>query len=369
MPPLDFVWRVRYCVSHGLATQMTTIASPLLQRRKEPDEEQLLKLFWNRAELKKQLGKLRLEKEKLIDQLRQQESVNLRSEQKLEQLENLLADPLQAANVTIYYQLRGVWQQCRKRLVRVARELAERQQSREEQHAKGRFEQRRDSELAILDEKLAGLQDQATTMHAELQGAEERRRRLIGFWNYFRRRATADRVEAIRASLDGLQAQIDRLKVERREKELEAGPGFEGLSGEGKRNINLAVIAMAQQLLVHFWAHNIAALAREAAVRSLVDVSYGNTAECRTLGQNIEQVMRKTDAMEKLTLQMRRRAEFLKLKAQYRRDTDTVPVASSFAAVPVSLTEAGDLRPVDERVISVNVLADEYWDIYTVLLN
>ena len=78
---------------------MATIASPLLQRRKEPDEEQLLKLFWNRAELKKELGKLRLEKEKLVDQLRQQESVNLRSEQRLEQLENLLADPLQAANV------------------------------------------------------------------------------------------------------------------------------------------------------------------------------------------------------------------------------------------------------------------------------
>ena len=49
---------------------MAAIASPLLQRRKEPDEEQLLKLFWNRAELKKELGKLRLEKEKLLDQLR-----------------------------------------------------------------------------------------------------------------------------------------------------------------------------------------------------------------------------------------------------------------------------------------------------------
>lgn len=352
-----------------MSDQMATIASPLLQRRKEPDEEQLLKLFWNRAELKKELGKLRLEKEKLIDQLRQQESVNLRAGQRLDQLENLLADPLQAANVAVYYQLRGVWQQCRKRLMRVARELAERQQNREEQHARGRFEQRRQGELAILDDKLNGLVDQARAMAADLHAAEERYRRLQGFWNYFRRRATNDRCEAIRASVDGLQAQVDRLKAERREKELEPGPAFEGLSSEGKRNINLAIVAMAQQLLVHFSEHNIAALAREAAVRSLADVSYGNATECRTLSQNIEKVVRKLETTEKLTVQMRRRAEFLKQKAQYRREIDTVPVASSFAAVPMAMTDTGDLRPVDDRTIPVNVLAEEYWDIYTVLLN
>ena len=206
-------------------------------------------------------------------------------------------------------------------------------------------------------------------MDADLQAAEEHYRRLNGFWNYFRRRATNDRREAIRAALDGLQAQIDRLKAERREKELAPGPGFEGLSSEGKRNINLAIVAMAQQLLVHFSEHNIAALAREAAVRGLAEVSYGNATECRALGQNIEQVVRKLEAMERLTVQIRRRAEFLKQKAQYRRETDTVPVASSFSSLPAAITDAGDLRPVDDRVIPVNVLADEYWDIYTVLLN
>ena len=92
---------------------MATIASPLLQRRKEPDDEQLLKLFWNRAELKKELGILRREKEKLMDQVRQQESVNLRAQQRLEQLEAQLADPQQAVNAVVYYQLKGVWQQCR----------------------------------------------------------------------------------------------------------------------------------------------------------------------------------------------------------------------------------------------------------------
>ena len=206
-------------------------------------------------------------------------------------------------------------------------------------------------------------------MDADLHAVHERRRQLRGFWNYFRRRAAADQAEAIRAARDGLQLQIDRLRAARQEKELEPCPAFAGLSIEGKRNINLAVVAMAQQLLVHFADHNVAGLAREAAVRSLADVTYGNATECRALGENIESVVRRLDATEKLTAQVRRRAEFLKLTAQYRRETDTVPVASSFASVPVAITDSGDLRPLDDRVIAVNVLADEYWDIYTVLLS
>ncbi len=348
---------------------MATIATPLLQRRKEPDEEQLLKLFWNRAELKKELAQLRRDKDKLIDQLRQQEGVNLRSQQRLEQLENLLADPLQAMNALVYYQLRGVWQQCRKRLTRVARELAERQQDREEQHAKARFEQARDAEMAVMDAKLADVDGRLRVVAEDLRAFEERGCQLRGFWNYFRRRVANERAEATRAALEGLQSQVERLQAARREKELEPGPAFAGLSIEGKRNINLAIVAMAQQLLVHFAEQNVAGLAREAAVRSLTDVTYGSVAECQVLGHAIETVARRLETMERLNALVRRRAEFLKLTAQYRRETDTVPVAGSFATVPVRITDGGEPQPADDRVIPVNVLADEYWDIYAVLLN
>ncbi len=348
---------------------MATIASPLLQRRKEPDEEQLLKLFWNRAELKKELAQMRRENEKLIDQLRQQEGVNLRSQQRLEQLENLLADPLQAVNALVYYQLRGVWQQSRKRLMRLVRELVDRQQDREEQHARAGFEQQRDSDLAVVDEKIFDIESRSRAVENELRSVDERCRELRGFWNYFRRRNAGDRAAAIRAELDGLRSQVGRLQATRQEKELEPCSAFAGISTEGKRNINLAIVAMAQQLLVHLADHNVAGLAREAAVRSLADVTYGSTAQCRTLGQNIEIVVRRLEACEKLNAQVRRRAELLALTAQYRRETDTVPVAGSFASVPVLISEAGELRATDDRVIEVNVLADEYWDIYNVLLN
>jgi hypothetical protein len=348
---------------------MASVAAPLLQRRKEPDEEQLLKLFWNRAELKKELGGLRRDKEKLVDQLRQQESVNLRAQQRLGQLENLLADPVHAISAMVYYQLRGVWQQNRKRLMRLARELSERAQAREQRQVTLQFEEKRNGELAEIDMHIADLEARASGVTEECRILDDQRQRLRGFWNYFHRRAARERADAARATVEGLQAQVDRLQAARREKEREEGPALAGLSVESRRNINLAIIATAQQLLVHFAEGNVAGLAREAAVRDVAEVSYGSPAECQALGQTIQGVVYGLDAGDRLHALVRRRAEYLKLTAQYRRDNDTVPLAVSFAMVPVAIGETGEAAPADERQIPVNVLADEYWDIYSVLLN
>ncbi len=347
---------------------MASIASPLLQRRKDPDEEQLLKLFWNRAELKKELAQLRRDRERLMDQLRQQESTNLRSQQRLEQLENLLVDPLQASNALVYYQLRGVWQQCHKRLARVARELTERQQQREDQHARELFRRRQDGELAALDARIADLDQRMQAALGDHEALVKRSQELSGFWNYFRRRAVNERAAAARAALDGVHSQLERLQATRREQETEPAPTLAGIGGAGQRNINLAIIAMAQQLLVSFAEHNVAGLAREAALRDLADVSYGSIAECQVLGRTVDAVVRKLDTPERLNALVRRRAEFLNRTAQYRRDSDKVPIADSFAVVPLAITDTGEPRPADDRVIPVNVLADEYWDIYSVLL-
>lgn len=348
---------------------MASIATPLLQRKRDPEEEQLLKLFWNRAELKKELARLRRDKEKLLDQLRDLENVNLRAQQRLEQLENLLAEPLQAANALVYYQLRGVWSLCRRRLGRLARELSDRQQEREERHALVRFEQERDGQIALIDQKLGHLAERARHIDADLHQVVEQQRQLRGFWNHFRRRSLAERVEAVTAAREGLKSQIERLQGERRERELESPPGFPGLGIEGRRNINLALIAMSQQLLVDLAAHNVAGLAREAAMRAVTDVTYGSAVECAALSRTIEQVVRDLDTDEKVSAAVRRRAEYLRGRAQFRREADTVPVAGSFAVVPLAISDRGDPLPSDERVIPVNVLADEYWDIYAILLS
>lgn len=347
---------------------MASLSPPLTIRRNEPDEQQLLRLFRNRAELKKDLAGLRRDREKLVNRLRDQERASQQVRDRLTQIENLLADPLQAANVMVYYQLRNVWAKTRERLSQLLQELAERQSARErEQHALAAGRELA-ADLALIDERIDALEARGRDARKDLEALDVEQRRLAGFWNYFRRRPLAERAEAVRALIEGLDAQIGRLQAERQEMAGRMAPAFRDLSITGKRQINLAIIAMAQQLFVQLSAHDVAARAREAAMRSMTDVTYGDVARCQQLMQSIQKVARAVEEHPGLNILMRRRAEYLALKAQYRRDIDTIPVAGSLAGVAVEIEPLGEPRPVGRRMLAVDVLAEDYWDINAILL-
>ncbi len=90
---------------------MATIAPQLFSKAEKntEDEEQLLKLFWNRAELKKELDKLRAESFSLTEQVKNQEAKTLRVQHRLKQLETRLGNPEHSPNVVAFYQLKGIW--------------------------------------------------------------------------------------------------------------------------------------------------------------------------------------------------------------------------------------------------------------------
>lgn len=54
---------------------------------------------------------------------------------------------------------------------------------------------------------------------------------------------------------------------------------------------------------------------------------------------------------------------------QYRRDNDTIPVAGSLAGVAVDIEPVGEPRVAGRRMLAVNVLAEDYWDINSILLD
>jgi predicted nuclease with TOPRIM domain len=97
---------------------MTTLATQLFPKAEEnmSEEEQLLKLFWNRAEVKKELDKLRDQSFDLEERLKQQEALTLRVQHRLEQLEARLGNPEHSMTVVVYYQLRTIWDHCHSRL-------------------------------------------------------------------------------------------------------------------------------------------------------------------------------------------------------------------------------------------------------------
>jgi len=333
----------------------------LIHGKPDREQEQLLQLFWNRAQLKKEFEKLRRERDRLMDRIRQQEGATLRVQQQLEQLEGLLVDPRQAANAAVFYQLRGIWQHCRKKMTRFARDLNARQQDREHRRDIARFQQERQAEYDVIDKQLELLLKISARQEAELRACGEQLRKVNGFWHYFKRRTIKARFAHLHDSFESTVSQVANLRAAKRELARQPSPCFEGLSTEGKRLINVAIIALAQELLLHFSRHDVARLAREASVRNVTDVAYGGIQQCRELNGMIDRILKSLDTVADLADKVHHRAGLLRRSAKYRRESDTVPEAGSFGKIPRKPGTSG-------HDIEVNVLTEEYWDIYTILL-
>lgn len=347
---------------------MAGIASQLLSPKPESsDEERLLKLFWNRAELKRGFAKLRREGETLKEKLQQQEGAVLRAQQQLEQLEGMLADPLQAANASVFYQLRGVWANCRRKLTRFAKDLAAHQSGCEHKVEQGKFENALRAALHVCDGHIEKAARREAAIREDVRQLRERHERLRGFWNYFKRRTLLIEGESLEGALQTARAHTERYRVAKAGKQGTVCPDFGGLSVEGRRRINLALIAIAQELFLHFGQRNINKLAREASVRQITDANYGDINTCRDLNAHIERCIRNLPVGDDLITKVRQRTRHLERQASYRRGADTVPVAGSFAEIQVEFDESATSH--GNKSIPINVLVEEYWDIYSVLLN
>jgi len=345
---------------------MVGIALRRREQKGEPDDERLLKLFRNRTELKKEFAKLRQEGHRLQEQLQQQEGVTLRSQQQLEQLEGMLAHPVQAANASVFYQLRGVWNHCRRKLTRLGEELLAHQRNREMKLDQDRFDAANKAALAVIERH----EQQARTQHqaagAELEVLRQQNLRSRGFWNYFKRRAIAAQIEIADESHEAAASHLEQCLEQKRIKEMEPPPVFGGLTVGGRRKIDLVLIAIAQELYLHFSKRDVSSLAREASVRQVTDVNYGDISACRDMNIHIEKCLRRLPSGQDLVARARNRVAYLEHSAGYRLETDTVPVAGSFAEIPITVGDGGDVE--GQRSVRVNVLADEYWEVYSILL-
>jgi predicted transcriptional regulator len=106
----------------------------LANRRAQRENEsgaQLLKLYSNRAGVKRELNELRKERHELVDKLKDQEGAILRAQEQLEGLERLLTNPLAAANAMVYFQLRHLWRVGAQKIEQFGAELKAQREQRE----------------------------------------------------------------------------------------------------------------------------------------------------------------------------------------------------------------------------------------------
>jgi hypothetical protein len=153
----------------------------------------------------------------------------------------------------------------------------------------------------------------------------------------------------------------------------EPAPEFPGLSVEARRAINLAAIAYAEVLCLRLADTPLVALAREAVSRRESSADYGGRADCERLITQIARGRAVLSAKGSIAQDVKRRSERLKSIARYRNGADTAPAAESvslaegdvLATQPLGASPApGSLRAARMP----NVLAEDTWDLFRVLL-
>ena len=346
---------------------MESVASqPAAAGKSEAAEERLLDLFSNRAELKREFNRLHQERDRLRKRIEQQDGRILRMQQRLDQLEGLLSDPLQAANVALYYQLRSLWLYCRRRLERFADDLGEQARKAEMRSSTRAFEARRAAALSSVD-------DQIATVEQRLAECAEHQVQLDGgivkrLWRGLVGRADDEIAQsALQSTRDAAAEQLVMLQGRREQILEESVPGPRDLSLAAKRQINLAVIGLAQELYLQFSERNLASLSREAMSRKPADVAFGTRNDCLRLSKLASQLLQLLEARADLNRAVRSRGLNLARDATYRSETDTVPESRCCILIPETLDELGKIVGTD--VIATNVMGEDYWDLCTTLIN
>ncbi len=329
------------------------------------DEERLMQLFQNRAGLKKAYADLKDEFHLLRDRLKQQEGATIRVQQQLDGLGDLLADPATGFGALVFYQLRGLWKTCHQNLSAFTADLTKTQEAREMARYKAECEAARDARLADVDRRLQSAAEKADLQREHLANAQRELNQLTAFWHYFERRRRNKSLENLRQSVVLADGETGDLHAERSAIGNQSIDDFPGISLSARRNINLAVIGYAELLCETVEVFGLTARAKEAVARRVHEMTFGSRAECEDYMQRVQKALEAVASHKPITGAVKAKMERLRAICEYRNSADTVPTADSLAAPPAP-DAAKDGRSAPPP--AWNVLAEDYWDLYTLLM-
>ncbi|HWW32957.1 MAG TPA: hypothetical protein VNY70_06295 [Steroidobacteraceae bacterium] len=329
------------------------------ERGADAEEHRVIELFRNRAELKKQYGGLQEETYRLKDLVKQQEAATQRVQDMLAELEARLSTNDTAYSTLAFYQLRRLWQSGRELIQQLVADLQRQQDERERKlhlahHNRQQFARRQAAEGQVA--AAHGLSEEAAAQVAQL---ESELAKLTRFWHYFKRKSVERRLHGAQAVAAAASAAFIEKQRELEAVNLEELPEFPGLSLDARRAINLAAIAYAEALCrrLKVIEQPLLQMAREATGRRTAADVYGSPKECVLLMAQMARAQRLLANRGSLAEEIRAHTERLQPIASYRGPNDTCPTSDSIAPAP----DAADPQVP-------NVLAEDTWDLFRVLL-
>jgi hypothetical protein len=341
-------------------------ALKLVAGEEENEDERLLNLFRNRAELKKAFADLQKSLRLAEERLASQEAATRRAEERFQAIEQLLAQPGTGYTALVYFQLRALWRVCHERLQAISDELRGRHEDRMRREELMRFNQEKQRQLAVLDQQVAQAKDEVderlsrrNAVLADVEAAQ-------GLFGYFRRRKLMELVAQRRGEVEAARLRLAELQDRRAAVNAEPWPEFRGLDNETKREINIMIIAAAQELYLHFSSDDLARRSRDASTNAIQEMRYGSEEECKVLIGKIRLAMATLGPGRPNPADIEERAGAITRDVQFRSARETVPMATSVARIDMPVRgDGGALRRIP---LEVNVLADEYWDLYDVFI-
>jgi hypothetical protein len=213
--------------------------------------------------------------------------------------------------------------------------------------------------------------DKRKLISDEAAGLEQSLARMNRLISFFRGPPLKRRIAGLQSGRLMLEEKLEELKELTEKIQGEPLPEPEDLSLESRRLINAAVIALAQHLVLHFSEHDLASLAKTATERAVADMKFGDRRDCDRMVERIRERIEELKQQKTLADQVKKRADQLLAEVKYRNDTDSVPTvecAEYISRVLGPSSPEQDLtRRSSDAPLRINVLADDYWDLFSVL--
>jgi hypothetical protein len=360
------MWRATAASVMKSLTQLGFLKLPFRKEEETGEDTRVLALFKNRAELKKAYGALEDEIYRLKDRIKQQEGATARVQEMLSALEQRLGTQESGYPALVFYQLRRLWQFGRELIEQFVADLARQLEDRERRAHFLEFNRRQFTRRQSVEAQLRTAETQAADAQAHLASLQSQHAALRRLWHYFRKRKLAQQIESARSLLRGAEATLAEARAAFEAVEKEAAPEFPGLSLDARRAINLAAIAYAEVLCLKLVKTRLVSLAREATGRREVADDYGSRSECEALMAEIARARAIIHARTNIAQEVKSRSERLKQIARYRGQNDSSPTPESIAFGEGDVLAGETLGASAARM--PNVLAEDTWDLFRVLL-
>jgi hypothetical protein len=330
----------------------------VLEHPDDPEDERVLHLFRNRAEMKKALGDARDEVHRLKDRIKLQEAATARVREQLEHLEAHLSAPLSGLYSLVHYQLRDLWATGHSQIGRMLREQAQLREERERRQFLAELNRQLFERSQQARNDCAQAEHVAADVRARMSAMQAQLARSQGWWQYFRRRDVLRRLHAVQGEAVLAEAQLQQARAQLQEIEEQGGARYPGLSLQARRTLNLMAIACAQLQALRLAPATLLARCVEAMSRSEPRIDAG--ADAPAALSLMQEVARAKAAMIHASAAMqadvRRLSDHLAAQVRYGRETDVLPHDGSVQAALGAAVGRG------ERM-SWNVLTDDLWSL------